>query len=67
VADTRAKAFTKERRDIWDPEPAGEQPAAGAGRHFRLTVNQALDFYDREHVAVKVVDKDRQRDGIRNL
>ncbi|MPZ19521.1 MAG: tyrosine-type recombinase/integrase [Luteitalea sp.] len=42
------------------------------GRAFRekrigLTVTQALDDYWREHVAVKVVDKDRAEDAITHL
>lgn len=32
-----------------------------------ITVNEALDIYDSEHVAKKVVDKRRQRDIIANL
>lgn len=40
---------------------------ADGARPAAITVNEAFDIYDEEHVEKKVVDKQRQRDAIANL
>lgn len=59
-AQARFAAFLVEGRAV-------HSPGGNAGRPAGLTVGEALDFYDREHVQVKVVDKDRAEDVIANL
>lgn len=57
-AQARYAAFLSTGRDILSPK---------SGRPAGLTVAQALDDYEREHVETKVIDKDRAYNAIRHL
>lgn len=65
-AAARFQAFVQEARSLYAPS-AEDLKRHAVETASPLTVGQALDLYEREHVQTKVVDKDRAHDVMANL